>query len=358
MAKNNPLELIIKDKIKISGPINISEFMNIALLHPEHGYYTNNQVFGKGGDFITAPEISQTFGELIGAWCALIWQEMGEPSEVALVELGPGRGTLMQDVMRITSKVKGFHQALSINLVEASEKLRATQKEKLADYAGKIYWHDSISEIQKIPSIIIANEFFDALPIQQYLFLENKWYERKIGLDKQDDLCFICDYEANIASQLPKQAQENDIIEISKASQYVMKEISNHINYYGGAGIFIDYGYKEPTFQDSLQAVKSHKFHPVLSDIGDADITAHVDFKALRDIANNHELSTSRIMDQGEFLSRMGIERRYNFLCKNIKSQAEADKIFSSINRLVSPNEMGELFKVLMIWQNGIKNPL
>jgi NADH dehydrogenase [ubiquinone] 1 alpha subcomplex assembly factor 7 len=357
---NEPLEDIIREHIKAHGSISIAEFMHLALLHPTHGYYTTRDPFGAAGDFTTAPEISQTFGELVGAWCAAMWQEMGAPEKVALVELGPGRGTLMKDALRATAHVEGFHKALSVHLVEASPKLRERQSHQLSDSHAHISWHDHPSDIpRRIPCLYIANEFFDALPIHQYIYHKGKWVERMVGMDEHKALRFITGKTLpDNAPELPKKAKKGDILEVSPAAQAIVEDIATRIKNNGGAAIFIDYGYRDASLRDTLQAVKQHRHHQLLEKIGEADITAHVDFLALRNVADRIGVSTSKIIPQGEFLARMGIKERYDMLCNTVNSQEEADALFEGVTRLVSPEQMGELFKVLMVWQDGVHNPL
>lgn len=354
----NPLETFLKEYISSHGPMGVDQFMHTALLHQEYGYYTTHEPFGSAGDFVTSPEISQTFGELVGAWCAAMWIEMGKPDTIALVELGPGRGTLMKDALRGTAHITGFHEALHVHLIEASQKLRTVQAGTLSSIHPEIIWHDSFSDIPDVPCLVIANEFFDALPIKQYLFHNNQWFERKVGLTETKELCFVADNPMPSSQHFPNQANEGDILEISPASQVVMEKITSHIKSYGGAGVFIDYGYRDTDYKETIQAVKNHQYHGIFSDIGEADITAHVDFGNLRNIANKTGLSTSKIIPQGEFLARMGIKERYEALSISVNSQEEADTLFSAINRLVDPSHMGELFKVLMVWQDDIRNPI
>lgn len=326
------LEEIIKNHIRTTGAISVEEYMELALCHPEYGYYMKRDPLGKAGDFITAPEISQVFGEIIGAWLARQWQLQGSPNEIILVELGAGRGTLMADALRATKNVKGFHNALSVHIVEISPSLKQKQWKTLAGKHEKIQWHESIDTLPELPLLLIANEFFDALPIRQ--FANNK--EIKITLDKNGELCF---------SPI---AHNDEIIETCEPTLSIIKKLSEHIATHTGAALIIDYGYIKGSKGDTLQAIKKHKYHNILSDIGDADITALVDFSALAEAAQTTGVIVHDVMPQGEFLMRYGAGDRTTNLCK-ISEPEQQKSLISGLKRLADPEEMGELFKVLAI---------
>jgi len=288
-------------------------------------YYANNNPFGKQGDFITAPEISQIFGELIGAWLFNQWQNAGQ-SQAILCEAGPGRGTLMQDILRVTAK-SNFYENIEVCLIENSQNLRELQKQNIKP--PQISWHDSFASLPPKPLFLVANEFFDAMPIEQYLANGD---ERKIT-SINDEFEFV--------------PQGEVVAEKSPISLAIMEQICTHIKQYGGAAVIIDYGYKNEVQKDTLQALKEHKFVSPLEYIGEADLTALVDFLPLADIAEKLGLKT-HYKTQGEFLRGLGAELRAIALCKNASNSAR-ETILSGLERLVSPQQMGELFKVLTI---------
>lgn len=335
--------------IKRAGPITIAEYMTQCLMHPRYGYYTNRMPFGKTGDFITAPEISQMFGELIGAWVAQIWIDQNKPTPFTLVELGPGRGTLMADALRTTKTVPGFHEAVHITLLEVSEPLRQEQKKTLAGY--EITWIETIDELPEHPCFIIANEFFDCLPIQQFVRTKDGWQERMIGVEN-DALGFI------LGSQKPADffgaADISAIFEVSKGATAITSEISRKINENSGALLIIDYGDWAPK-KDTLQAVKNHQKIDPLYDCGRADLTAHVNFKSLAKAAAPFA-RVSPLTSQGVFLERLGIITRAQILAQTLEGHALETHI-TSHRRLTHPNAMGNLFKVLAVTPNDKPPP-
>lgn len=343
---------LIKQQIKTHGPISIHQFMEIALFDPDFGYYTQKQPFGRQGDFITAPEISQVFGELIGIWCASIWHSMEKPKDIIVAEIGPGRGTLMADFLRGTSHIEGFHQALSVHMVETSPTLTTIQKNTLNNRSNLCTWHTTIDSLPKKPMLLIANELFDALPIHQSIVRNHTWFERCIGLTPQGQLEFTYGKVQQAAPNLAN----GTIKETSPTSLDLMEKISNHIAHYGGGALIIDYGYEDSAYGDTLQAVHHHRYASVLENIGNQDITAHIDFNALRKIAKEKALSTY-LTTQGQFLSALGIELRTAQLQQNAPLTQQT-QLTSSKDRLVSPQEMGTLFKVLAITSSHLPPPI
>jgi NADH dehydrogenase [ubiquinone] 1 alpha subcomplex assembly factor 7 len=366
------LEELIKSRIRAHGNITVADYMEIVLSHPEHGYYMKRDPLGVAGDFITAPEISQVFGEIIGAWLVHNWQLSGSPKEVALVELGAGRGTLMADILRTTKNIKGFHEAVSVHLVEISPILKQKQWKSLAGKHSRIEWHKTIDTLPQIPILLVANEFFDALPIRQFVSHSDGWHERMVGL-AGGELVFVNTLASvmlpisvmsiqsiledlggvlgNQSQDVSANATKEKVIETCEPSIMIIRQISEHIATHGGAALIIDYGYNEGSFGDTLQAVKNHKHHPVLKDIGDADITAHVDFLALSQAAQMEGVNVHEIIPQGAFLMRMGAGDRTTSLCK-ISTPEQQKSLISGLKRLADPAEMGELFKVLAItWE-------
>ncbi|HET7716600.1 MAG TPA: SAM-dependent methyltransferase, partial [Bauldia sp.] len=293
-----PLGEKIAALIAANGPITIADYMALCLGDREHGYYMVREPFGGSGDFITAPEVSQIFGELIGLWAVATWQAMGSPSPFVLVELGPGRGTLMADLLRAARLRPAFLDAARIHLVETSPRLRAIQEATLAGAA--VTWHAAIDALPAGPAIVVANEFFDALPIRQYVATASGWAERMVGLDEAGRLRFGMRDSAGPSSTVPTHAKpsarmgkptpsgEGDtpygaggIVEISPAATAIMSTLATRIASDGGAALIIDYGYEGPAFGETLQAVRGHRHVDPLAEPGEADLTAHVDFAAL-----------------------------------------------------------------------------
>ena len=328
----SPLEKKIRHAIEINGPMGVDTYMSLAVSH----YYASRDPFGQNGDFVTAPEISQMFGELLGIWVADTWMKLGSPAKFQLVEGGPGRGTLMADILRATKRVEGFHEAVAIHLVETSPVLREIQEQSLADYA--VTWHDDLTTLPADPIIFLANELFDAFPIRQFECRDGAWGERVIGLE--DDALVWGLQPAEI--QLPL---VNGVIkEISPVSLKFMNALANKIMNNKGAALIIDYGYDEISISDTLQAVKEHKYVPVLETPGEADLTAHVDFLTLRSYAP--EIAISGTVPQGAFLKNMGIDMRMERL-KAIATPQQILDLQSGYVRLTADNQMGTLFKVL-----------
>jgi len=332
--------------IQQEGPINIERYMAIVLGDPRYGYYMTRDPFGTQGDFTTAPEISQMFGELLGLWCADLWIRMDRPTHLSLVELGPGRGTLMQDALRAMQRIKGLYEAISITLVEISPALRQAQNQTLATFGLPVAWQSEITILPQKPTIIIANEFFDALPVRQFQRAKGKWHERLIGLDHENALIFGLAGEAE-GYTLPN-APEGTILERCPIGERLMAEISHHIALFGGAGLAIDYGHTQSGFGETLQALKSHAFVDPLSDPGDADLTTHVDFERLAASARSQGVLISGPVTQADFLEALGIKERALQLKKNAAPD-QAMSIDVGLNRLTdrSPKGMGSLFKVL-----------
>lgn len=342
----NQLEELIRMRIEQNGPMSISEFMALALGHPKYGYYMSRDPFGRGGDFTTAPEISQMFGEMIGAWLADSWERIGAPDKFILLECGPGRGTLMADILRATRGVSGFHAALDLHLLEMSPVLREKQKEALTGYEP--VWHDTLETVpDDAPLFVIGNEFLDALPVQHLISRQGQWMERKVGFDGDHFVFVATDAAPDLTRQVPQglaRPRDGEIYECSPISQSVMQQLCERIVQQKGVMLFIDYGYVEPACGDTLQAVKDHAYLDLLKDIGEADITAHVDFSALAEIAREHRLN-GFITTQGDFLRRLGIDMRAQTLLQKASPVQQKD-IMGALNRLTEKDRMGELFKV------------
>lgn len=348
-------ELIIRN-IELNGPMPLKEFLQLAIANKQHGYYANVKDIGKKGDFITSPEISQLFGEIIAIWCVNLWQVIGSPQEIALVELGPGNGTLAADIIRTTKNIPGFNQAVSMHFVELDNNLRQRQKDALEHFSVKKYWHDSISSLPKIPTIFIANEFFDALPISQYIKRKNQWYVISLGVDqKNKELIFVevpaDEKTQNILAEKYSYVPQDGIIEFCEDGEIIIKQIAKHIKEFGGGGLFIDYGYidnKDRLFNSSLQAVKDHKYCAILDNLNSADLSAHVDFTALKKAAELHGAKVHGPITQREFLLNMQISARRDALLKTATNTQKED-VISGYHRLVNEKHMGLLFKAIAI---------
>jgi len=330
------LEKIITSYIDTNGPLSVADYMAMVLTHPEYGYYMRKDPLGAKGDFITAPEICQIFGELIGAWLAAQWIGMGRP-EAALAELGPGRGTLMNDILRATKTVPGFHQAITVHLVEASPALKQKQWNALAGKHPHVNWHDYFDDLPPKPLLLVANEFFDALPIRQYVYLPEGWRERFIKVE-----------DGKLAFTIP--ATAGRVIERCESGKEWAASIGKHIAAHTGVALIIDYGYPTPPREsnETLQAMRGHKFHDVLTDPGTADLTAHVDFGAIGQAALEEGTKIYGPIAQGQFLVNIGAAMRTAILCETATDDQKSTMI-SSMERLISPKQMGELFKVLCI---------
>ncbi|RFP91165.1 class I SAM-dependent methyltransferase [Rhodobacteraceae bacterium 63075] len=346
-----PLGEHIAALIRANGPLTIAEYMSLCLQHPEHGYYVKRDPLGAAGDFITAPEISQMFGEFIGLCLAQSWLDAGQPSPFTLAELGPGRGTLMADILRATRGVPGFIEAADILLIETSPALRAVQAETLAAWSPR--WSDSFEPSQN-PLYLVANEFFDALPIRQFQRTGNGWRERVVGLH-ENRLNFGLTEPAPIAALAHRLAdtKDGDIVETSARAEAVAQTIGAQITAHGGVALIIDYG-DWRSQGDTFQAITEHEMVDPLAAPGKADLTAHVDFEALATAAE--PAHSSLLTPQGVFLERLGITQRAQMLAANLDSDALETHI-SAHRRLTHPEEMGSLFKVMALFAEGASPP-
>lgn len=347
------LEDLIRDKIKKSGPMPVAEYMSLALSHPDLGYYMGKDPIGARGDFTTAPEISQIFGELIGAWLAEQWIALERP-KAALIELGPGRGTLMMDILRGTKNIPGFHEAISVHLVETSPALKKKQWQLLAGAHHDIDWHASLADLPEKPWLLVANEFFDALPIRQFRHEAGGWQERMVTLEN-DRLGFtFAPLKKPPASFTGAAIVDGEIYEHCEEALKIAGEIGARLSAQGGAGLIVDYGYSftasknQKAGGDTLQAVKNHAWHDILSEPGTADLTAHVDFVALKHAAILSGALTYGPVTQGAFLRNLGAIIRAARLCQQAGERQKA-QVISGLERLMSIDGMGDLFKVLAL---------
>ncbi len=340
------LQKLIARRIAAAGPISLAGYMTDCLMHPVHGYYQKERVFGKDGDFITAPEVSQMFGEMLGLWVADRWTTMGSPSQFHLVELGPGRGTLMADMLRAASKVPGFEAAVQIHFIESSQQLRSLQREKVP-FAS---WHDDLSSLPKGPAIFVANEFFDALPIHQFEKRDGLWFERCVGAES-DRLAFTLAQpgaQFGLTPEHLRTAPNGSILEVCPAALTYCTCIAEHIALHSGAALIIDYGYAKSAPGDTLQALKNHRYCDPFEEPGAADLTAHVAFDRLADVASGFTVTASPIAEQGQFLMALGLGMRAQQLAAETDEAGQAC-ILSELKRLTAPDEMGSLFKVLAL---------
>jgi SAM-dependent MidA family methyltransferase len=347
----------IRRLLTSSGPMPVWRYMELCLMHPEHGYYVSRDPLGREGDFITAPEVSQMFGELLGLWAASVWMAIGSPPELRLIEIGPGRGTMMADAMRALRVLPTLHQALSIHLIEVNPVLREKQKAVLSgSRARNIAWHDNIDDVPEGPSVIFANEYFDVLPIHQAVKGENGWHERTVELDENGELAFgvasepIPRFEM-LLPPLLRTAPAGAVFEWRPDSE-IMK-IASRVRDQQGAAVIIDYGHLRSDVGDTFQAIARHSYADPLKDPGQADVTAHVDFQALMHAAEDLGARVHGPVSQGDFLKRLGIETRALTLMAKAAPEVSED-IAGALRRLVGVDrgEMGQMFKVL-----GISEP-
>ncbi len=346
-------------QIEAHGPITVDQYMSAALADPEFGYYMTRDPLGRGGgrsggrggDFITAPEISQMFGELIGLWLASAWQRMAAPDPVRLVELGPGRGTLMADALRAMAGMPGLAQAVDLHLVETSPVLMAEQRSRLDGN-----WHETLAQVPEGPLLLVASEFFDALPIRQYVMTtrdgDEGWHQRLVGV-AGGDLVFVC---GEPAGDLELAGKAGDIFEASPASVAMVGEIAGRLADNSGAALIIDYGHGAPGLSDTLQAVRGHQYAEVLDEPGEADLTAHVDFAALAEAARGAGAAVHGPVPQGAFLKSLGIRERADRLSKAADPGQRRD-IETALQRLTGRDTMGELFRVMALTEAGAPAP-
>jgi NADH dehydrogenase [ubiquinone] 1 alpha subcomplex assembly factor 7 len=354
------LENLIREAIAESGPMSFETYMTLALAHPVHGYYASRMPLGEKGDFITAPEISQMFGELIGLWCVAVWRAMGEPRPLLLVELGPGRGSLMADALRAARIAPDFLGSIELNLVETSEVLRRSQRGALKNSRVVAKWHKTAEELPIGPAIVVANEFFDCLPVRHFVRGQEGWHERLVGLDGEGRLCFglAPDPEPGLAAP----GEPGQVIEAGHAGAHLMARLAARIAGQGGALLVIDYGYDTPLRGETLQAVKRHRFAHPLRDPGEADLTAHVDFCGLAQAALAAGARAHGPVPQGEWLARLGICERAAKLRRHAAEHQHA-AIDSELMRLAgngaadSGADMARLFKVLAVTAPGLAAP-
>jgi SAM-dependent MidA family methyltransferase len=343
----------IDAQIRATGPMSVATYMGLCLSHPRHGYYAVGRPIGAAGDFVTAPEISQMFGELVGFSIVNLWQQMGEPKSFTLLELGPGRGTLMQDALRAASKADGFENALHLQLFEQNALLKGEQEKRLGKYSP--YWAGDIDAVSEDPIFVVANEFFDALPIKQFVRTDDGWHERLVGLIDNERAFGLSPTPIADSAAPPevRGAYAGEILELSPAAVDTMQRLARKVALQGGAILALDYGYGRTQTGETLQAVKSHAFADILDAPGEADISAHVNFEVLGTAAKAAGLAVAPLANQGDFLLRLGLGERARALAR--ANPAEAANIARAVERLTAPDQMGTLFKAFCAHSPGLR---
>ncbi|WP_421357727.1 class I SAM-dependent methyltransferase [Agrobacterium rosae] len=349
-----PLARRIKSLIRLNGPMSVTDFFALCLADPEHGYYKTRQPFGRTGDFVTAPEVSQLFGEMLGVFIVHAWQRHGTLANARLVEIGPGRGTMMADMLRVIQRIAPpLYESMSVHLVETSPRLTETQQQTLASHGDKIAWHESFDDVPPGFLLIAANELFDAIPIRQFVKTPQGFRERVVALDANDELIFtagLASIDPELLPPLPERQALGTIFEYSPAREAVMAAIAHRLKSNGGTALIIDYGHTVSGFGDTLQALRMHEFDPVLAHPGEADLTSHVDFESLIKTAEANGIHINGCLPQGDFLHGLGLRERAQALAAKATPDQTLD-IAEAVNRLAGEGvgKMGELFKVLAV---------
>ena len=346
-------------RIAATGPLSVADYMAACLFDPQDGYYTTREPFGAGGDFTTAPEISQMFGELVGVWVVGAWTALGRPLPFRLTEIGPGRGTLMKDMLRVIGRLAPDLAArLDAVLVEASPRLVEVQRATLAASPAQVRWLGEPDETPETPGIVVANELFDAIPCRQFVKTPRGWRERMVALDGAGDPAFVAGAGGIDAALLPAGADAapmGAIFEVSPAREAMMERIADALRHRPGMALLIDYGHGESGFGDTLQAVRSHRFADPLAEPGEADLTSHVDFAPLMRVAERAGLAAA-LVTQGEFLLGMGLLERAGTLGAAADAEVR-ERLASEVERLAGSQQMGNLFKALIVHPKNVLAP-
>ena len=352
------VEQKIARRIRAEGPLSIAAFMAMALHDPVDGYYARRHPIGATGDFVTAPEISQVFGELIGLWCTVMWRQLGRPDPVILAELGPGRGVLMSDLMRAAAMVPEFRRAAHLHLVEVSAVLRAEQRERLDKFAP--VWVPQFADLPEGPLLLVANEFLDALPIRQFVRGPVHWRERLVGLHDEDRLVLMDGPESPVASLMVPPAMrdtaQDGVVETCPAALALAAALGRHLTRWPGAALFIDYGYFPSAPEPTLRAFQRHQPADILEAPGTADLTADVDFAAFAEAARVGGADIYGPVPQGNFFSELGAELRLAAL-RARATPAQRQALDTGVSRLLDPGEMGTLFKAIALVSPGLPPP-
>ena len=342
-------------KISNNKHISFDKFIDIALYHKKTGYYMKKNPFGKDGDFITAPNISILFSEMLAIWCIAFWEHLGYPKKINIIELGAGNGEMMYQMIKVFERFNKFRESSNYFILEKSQFLKKIQKKKLNSH--KITWLNSINKLKNGPNIFLANEFFDALPIKQFIKKKNKWYEKSIKKNNINKFEFvnvitnIKNLEKKIEINLSKNQK---IIEFSPLTYKYLNIISKKINTFQGGLLIVDYGYLKKKMRDSLQSIYKHKFNNILDNFSKSDITYNLNFFLLKKIVKKLNLKVAGLTSQRNFLTKLGILDRAEILAKNLQFSKKAD-IYYRIKRLIDRNFMGELFKVMFVTGKNIK---
>jgi len=344
----------IKTLIRANGPISVTDYFAMCLADPDHGYYRIREPFGRAGDFVTAPEVSQLFGEMIGVFLVHAWQRHGAPAQARLCEIGPGRGTMMLDMLRVIARLApALYETMSVHMVETSDRLQDIQRQTLGDQGGRMHWHTSFDEVPEGFTLLATNELFDAIPIRQFIKTPTGFRERVIGLDADDQLAFgigIAGLDIAVLPSPPSTVAEGTIFEIAPARQAVMSTLCDRLRIMGGTAVIIDYGHIVSGFGDTLQAVRMHEYDLPLAHPGEADLTSHVDFEDLARTAKASGVHINGCLHQGDFLMGLGLGERAASLGRG-KDEAMQAEITDAAARLAGAGvgRMGELFKVLAV---------
>jgi len=339
----------LRARIETEGPISVEAWMNACLADPDHGYYMTRDPLGRAGDFTTAPEISQMFGELLGLWAGVVWQQIGGPSKVHLIEIGPGRGTLMKDTLRALRGVPGVMDALDVHMVETSPTLTKAQQNSLKDTPCNVTWHTDLATVPQGPVIFLANEFLDALPIRQYIRSDGGWYERVVTLSGDQFVFGLGErVDDSVIPEKFRAASDGSIYEDAPIVQVAVQNIAHRVASDGGAALIVDYGYAENVLGETLQALSKHAYADPLDCPGENDLTAHVNFA---DVKVGAEAAGARVwgpIEQGTLLECLGIAARAASLLANA-TKDQAQDIATARRRLVDHDAMGRLFKVIAL---------
>lgn len=350
-----PLKSFIVSEIERDGPMDFGAYMDHVLGHPEHGYYMVRDPFGVDGDFTTAPEISQIFGEMIGVWAIDVWMRMGSPERFTLLECGAGRGTLMADILRVANKVPAFLAACRVCLIEMSPVLMAKQAEALDGF--DVVWARDLEGVPKdAPVIAIGNEFLDALPVRQLQMLDGLWFERCIDVVEGQLSVVTRPAEQALIDVVPVDAKDvrfGDVVEVSPQRLAFIESLADVLARSGGAGIMIDYGHEASAAGDTVQALYKHTYVDVLDHIGAADVTAHVDFSVLMETLASSDFKPVSIVTQGQFLKSLGSDLRAAALVAGAKSAEQGASVQAGYDRLVGADQMGSLFKVMTFYKEA-----
>jgi len=362
-----PLLDELRRMIRADGPMPVARYMDLCLSHPDHGYYRKAEAIGVAGDFVTAPEISQIFGELLGIWVAATWQQLGAPERFRIMELGPGRGTMMRDVLRAMRVMPGLVEHADVVLVEISDTLREHQRRTLANETASIAWATSLDEVAgedvngasaSIPTLILANEFFDALPVTQYIRSGGEWHERAVGLDQHGNLTFTRVPVANPPENAPSDVADGAVVESRRAAltghpSAFSEALGTMAAQHPTVLLAIDYGYDGPAVGDTFQAMHNQAYANVLDAPAMQDLTAHVDFSELSNVLNEAGMTCDGPLTQSDFLAGLGFAARLETL-RNGKVATEINRIETAALRLVADPGMGTLFRVLAARSAGI----